>query len=897
MIDLHVAGDLSQVRSAGCDVCIIGTGPAGSTIARELSAANLKVLLLESGGFDRLETSDELDRIDNIGRLRADQWAVRNRIVGGSSHTWGGRCAPFDAIDFEERAWVPESGWPFQRRELDPYLERSAAYLGLAYGNNFSGAEFWQLFGSGPSRSEPDPDVLLPFFWQFSRDSAESYPFEYTRFGRTLAEKLGSNVTLVCGATVVAVHANEGGDRVRGVEIAAPDGSRLTVPARIVVMCAGGIENARLLLASDQQVPGGLGNRHDLVGRYLMDHLRGPVGFFDVARTQWLQRRFGRYTVKRRLFRGGLRLSPEIQRNRQLLNCAVWLGETLHQDDPVEALRRILGGKLHPRDVLSLTSNLPLLLRGCRDYFIYKNGLPRKLAELSLECMVEQRPDFSSRVTLSDQRDRFGSRLPRVDWRSHEDEGRTMREAARFVASEFGRIGFPVPTLAEWVLDDAPIPLSFVDVAHPTGTTRMSSDPTKGVVDARGQVHGVAGLYVAGSSVFPTAGHCNPTQMIVALAIRLAETLTSPDQGSPAVTTRPEGEASPGDTRVLVTGATGRIGRILIEDLLERGYRVRATTSRSLTGDHVSTDRIEWRRFDFMTDRDYAGLVEGCQAVMHLAAELGHQERMQTINVEATRNLAEASERSGLKAFCYMSSVAVYGSGRLRDMPETAEVLTSSTDVKSEYWALEYVRAYGRTKLAGEEAIKRIASAVPYVILRPTVVVDLHNLTEIRDWSFSKRLFAAHRTAHHVYVRDVTDAAIWAMRRGLEGAWPRGDVQVYNLSDHEPRDARIRDFMRRAYKVTRDKRFRVIPMFALADWLHDFLRVRTFPLRNPLWRMRFPNDRLRQAGYRHRYGMAKARELALESLRDEVRGKPRLQAGLAEVGTGSAAKTCAGPKT
>jgi choline dehydrogenase-like flavoprotein len=149
--------------------------------------------------------------------------------------------------------------------------------------------------------------------------------------------------------------------------------------------------------------------------------------------------------------------------------------------------------------------------------------------------MVEQRPDPESRVMLSDQRDHLGSRLPLIDWRSHEDEGRTMRETARLVVSEFARLGLPAPVLADWVRDEAPIPVSFVDVAHPTGTTRMSDDATKGVVDAQGQVHGIDGLFVTGSSVFPTAGHCNPTQMIVALAIRLADALKVRGQRDTAV--------------------------------------------------------------------------------------------------------------------------------------------------------------------------------------------------------------------------------------------------------------------------------------------------------------------------------------------------------------------------
>jgi choline dehydrogenase-like flavoprotein len=114
-------------------------------------------------------------------------------------------------------------------------------------------------------------------------------------------------------------------------------------------------------------------------------------------------------------------------------------------------------------------------------------------------------------------------RLPRVDWRSHSDESRTMRRMAELAVQELPKAGLPAPRLEEWVQDGAEIPSTFVDVAHPTGTTRMSDEPGHGVVDANCEVHGVSGLFVQGSSVFPTAGHCNPTQMIVALAVRLAD--------------------------------------------------------------------------------------------------------------------------------------------------------------------------------------------------------------------------------------------------------------------------------------------------------------------------------------------------------------------------------------
>lgn len=822
----------------------------------------------------RSPEADLLNDIENVGRPRVvDQWGVRNRIVGGSSHTWGGRCAPFDVIDFEERPWVPGSGWPIEYDEMTQYLDRTAPHLGLALGTGFSDDRFWVVAGRKPPQTAPDLGALLPFFWQFSRDDQESYPYEYMRFGRSLAQRLGPNVTLVTGATVLRVGPVATGDgAVRAVEFAALDGHRHRLEAPTVVLCTGGIENARILLSSDSVTPGGLGNDRGIVGRYLMDHPRGAVGAFEVLGSEELQKRFGRYNVRGRLFRAGFRLSPEIQRSEGLLNCSAWLGEVLAPDDPWEALRRILrGGPRSRKDAVALAAHAGFLTRGVRDYFIEHSGVPRKFEALTLVGMCEQRPDPDSRVTLSERRDRFGLRLPRVDWRVHEDEPRTMRGMAVLIAQELARMGLPTPTLADWVREGADFPSTFVDAAHPTGTTRMSRDPATGVVDEPCRVHGIDGLYLAGSSVFPTAGHCNPTQMIVALAVRLSDHLKERVAATAPVSVRgPSPGATP--TRVLVTGATGRIGRVVVADLLERGYHVRATTSKPCPEDGGQAGTLEWLRFDFLvsTARDYDALLAGCPAVLHLGAEIGKQDRMERVNVYATRLLAEAAERAGVMAFCYTSTVAVYGSGLGRIMAENAPVLNTERDVRSEYWALDYVRTYGRTKLAGELALRAAARSVRYVVLRPTVVVDVPGIVGIRDWSPVKRTLAAHRHAHHIFVRDVSDAILWSMERALAGVRARGSIETFNLSEDDIPEPTHADFLRKAYASTGDPRYRVRRVPGIVDWAHDFLRFRTLPLRNPLWRMRFPSDRLRAAGYRPRFGMMRANALALEEIQDET---------------------------
>lgn len=514
-----------------CDICIIGSGPAGGTIARELSNSRLRVTVLESGDFERQDHTDALNDIESVGRPRVmDQWLVRNRIVGGSSHTWAGRCAPFDEIDLKRRKWVPHSGWPFGINDLEPYLDRTVPYLGLGIGSRFSDDRFWALARRPAPQPELDVRYLLPFFWQYSRDAKN--PYDYMRFGRHLLASLGTNVKLVTNATVLEINVTASGAAVESVEFASPDGRRRTLSTSTVVLCAGGIENARILLCSNSVATSGLGNQNDLVGRFLMDHPRGSVGTFQQKVSDAQLKRFGCYNVRStigsHLFRHGLRLSPLIQKEEQLLNCSAWIGEVVTPDDPWNAVKRLLRGKsASPKDAVAIVANSGLFVRGLYEYLILRNGLPRKLERLNLDCMCEQRPDRDSRLTLSDRRDRFGLRLARIDWRVHEDEHRTMRRMAELVSAQFSRLGIEPPLLDEWVGNGEPFPTSFHDIAHPTGTTRMADNPAEGVVDGECQVHGVHGLYVAGSSVFPTSGHCNPTQMIVALALRLADTLRS----------------------------------------------------------------------------------------------------------------------------------------------------------------------------------------------------------------------------------------------------------------------------------------------------------------------------------------------------------------------------------
>jgi choline dehydrogenase-like flavoprotein len=523
--DLHA---LSPWADLTCDICIIGSGPAGATIARELAHSPAQVILLESGGLERQPLVDGLNDIQNVGWPRElDQWLLRNRIVGGSSHTWAGRCAPFDDIDFEERPWVPYSGWPLGMKELRPYLLRTPSYVGLGVGGDYTDDNFWAVAKHAMPQPSLNENLLTPFFWQYSQ--AHESRLDIMRFGPELLANLPTNVRLITNATAVHLNVTSNGRAIESVDAMSLDGKRHTVKARTVVLCGGGIENARLLLCSNKIERNGVGNRRDLVGRFLMDHPRGEVGTFDVTSPQILNR-FGLHHVssgaRSYRFRHGFRLSPALQREEGLLNCAAWLDEDVLEDDPWRAINRIVRGESRSiQDFRAVITQADMLVKGAFDLVVRKRGLARRLKAIFLSCMSEQIPNPDSRITLSARKDRFGMPLSRIAWKVNEAEERSIRRTAELVASEVARLGYAPPKLYAWVTNKDPLPSSFVDIGHPTGATRMSNDPAKGVVDAQCQVHGVDGLFVVGSSVFPTAGHANPTQMIVALAIRAADTL------------------------------------------------------------------------------------------------------------------------------------------------------------------------------------------------------------------------------------------------------------------------------------------------------------------------------------------------------------------------------------
>ena len=271
--------------------------------------------------------------------------------------------------------------------------------------------------------------------------------------------------------------------------------------------------------------------------------------------------------------------------------------------------------------------------------------------------------------------------------------------------------------------------------------------------------------------------------------------------------------------------------------------------------DNGPIEGLEWRVKDFTASIDFDQDLEGCDAVIHLAAEIAEMSRMRRVNADATRALARASERSKVAVFCYTSSASVYGNSLSRIVTEESPTLTPDKDIKSQYAAPDFLRTYGRTKLLGEVAIREEAYSADYIILRPTMVVDVDDVLKLGDLSPIRKSLTARRHAHFVYIAGVAQAIVWLVERGLTLNGSRAGVSIYNIAEDEYPQASYEAILRKLRASTGHREFDVLPAPAIADRLVNFARFRAPPVRFTFGQMLFSTDKLKNEGFRSSCGL------------------------------------------
>jgi len=500
-------------------LAIIGAGAAGIAIARELAGSGISVTLIESGGFDFDPETQDLYEGESVG-VDYPLTSSRLRYFGGTTNHWGGWCRPFEPIDFEERDWVPYSGWPITRAELDPFYERAREVCQIR-SPAFDDASAWEEGG------KPLP---------LAGGEVETRFFLYsppTRFGKKYRPDIerAKNIACYLHSNVTEIVPSENGTEVERLDIQTLSGVRFSVKPKACVLATGGIENARMLLLSNSVEKAGLGNRNGIVGRFFMEHPHVPSpATFLVTDLDLVASWYRTYTkvvtpAGNVVMRGCLLMNDAYLRRTKRLGTVITFAPS--RTIPVTPETALAEGTDEERARAEAAARQDGMFRGVLQLARSTTSSPAASGEagwrLGVGCASEQEPNPASRITLSNEKDALGLPRTKLDWHLKKSDADSLRGNLEAVARAFGgwgegRVQVLFPERDEWTEAEG-------WGNHHLGTTRMAADPKRGVVDADCRVHGMSNLFVAGSSLFPTGSTVNPTLTLVALALRLSDHL------------------------------------------------------------------------------------------------------------------------------------------------------------------------------------------------------------------------------------------------------------------------------------------------------------------------------------------------------------------------------------
>lgn len=483
------------------DLVIIGAGAAGISIAKQFIDKPFQILLVESGDFEYNQETQDLYKGETEGNLPGTNDYLhhsRLRYFGGSTNHWAGWCRPLDHIDFEKRDWVPNSGWPISRLDLEPYYRGAEKLVGI---NPFPELESRET--DWASRDIDQLKVRAPYF-QFSTPP--------TRFGIKYRNELlnAENIDILINANVKDIRLNEGKNHVETIHAVSLNSNEVSVLAKQTILACGGIENPRILLNCRNDNSAGLGNQNDVVGKYFIEHphyFRTSGWLITWGFQEWdsfwykVNRRI-KHHLERARYRRVYCISEQAMREEELLNISVDIMNTTEFEN--SALND--AGKLFAYSIKELSEK-----------FLVDPGLLEEAQISKLYIRAEQEPVESNQVSLIDEKDQLGMQKVKLRCQVHDHELESYRRSLELMGRAFGlekrgRMRIDIDNNSH-----------VAGGAHHIGTTRISRDPQQGVVDLNCRVHGLENLYIAGSSVFPTAGFANPTLTILALSLRLAD--------------------------------------------------------------------------------------------------------------------------------------------------------------------------------------------------------------------------------------------------------------------------------------------------------------------------------------------------------------------------------------
>lgn len=517
--------DVQEIELPKANVCILGGGVAGLVLANELKDTFDNIVLLEAGTEEFELTSQDNYTAQKYPNYFPDPNYSRLRYLGGSSNHWENSTSPLSEIDFEKRSWVKNSGWPINFQELEPYYVKAADYCGT--GTEGYNTELW-------AEKFDQVDILENSTVLSTGIVKAAVP--PTRFFEKLKDRLISSnrITIYKNANVVDIDFDSETQKIQQVFIESTPSDKKSIKADIVIMCFGGIENARFLLEFNNKYNNNLGNQNDCVGRYFMDHpiVKAAHLFVDEENKHPLYswQNFDSHIVK-----GFFQLNNNFLKKHKLNNLRIPLNSQTNYiiSDGISSLHSISNSIAQTEfpdnfgtHIYNMLSDIDMVIeaisRKSFDQRIFDHA--NQFGGYELQIMTEQTPEHHNRIKLSNQKDKFGIHKIIVDWQLSDNDKAQLWKTLEAVATELGALSIGRLQLLKEREDQLwSSQLSFGN--HHMGTTRMADSVQNGVVDANQKVFGTTNFYIAGSSVFPTGGHVPPTLTITALTIKLAEHL------------------------------------------------------------------------------------------------------------------------------------------------------------------------------------------------------------------------------------------------------------------------------------------------------------------------------------------------------------------------------------
>ncbi|WP_176510855.1 FAD-dependent oxidoreductase [Pseudomonas faucium] len=461
------------------DVCIIGAGPAGITLALRLAQAGWRVVLLEGGGHEYAPRSQALYKCTSSGlELYAEE--TRLRFLGGTSNHWAGRCRPFTASDFAVQPPGDLPGWPIPYAEIERYLPAAMDIVDLPQGKAF------QPLNVALKGDDFDADRFLL-----------SPPTRFAqKYAAALNDTPGLDVFINCNC--VDLEFDKASGRLASIQVSDYERNRQRLVAKKFILATGAIENARQLLNSQSLQAAGVVSPDGLAGRCFMEHLNIDMGTFILSNGQdGSQHQY--YTTDA--------FVAEYHAGKGNVTTAVL--------EEVRTYGRTAEVK-HFLENLACDMGVASKIAFIANFSCPGDGV--------ISTMIEQFPNVQSHLSLLDEKDALGMGKVNVNWSLSEHDRHTIKCIGSELAKQFADTGLGFVKLNDFVYDTS-LALKLQPHAHHMGTTRMAASPEFGVVDSDCKVFGTHNLYVAGSSIFATSGASNPTMPLLQFAVRLAEHL------------------------------------------------------------------------------------------------------------------------------------------------------------------------------------------------------------------------------------------------------------------------------------------------------------------------------------------------------------------------------------